>query len=406
MKSLILLLIPLILLASCIQQEIGTSQNTTTLESGSGKISYHSGYEIHHEKDGSTTLIAGSEKNTCPPGMYPKWLDGCVKDPEACPEWQTLTGFAGTRFCAKSDDTRSYYERLWSQCAEDSFWYAGCIASITHMQSRWYRLALSETCPENFKIEWYTVAGWYTWCAPSDTYYQKLRASCAEDSCCLSSVNTMEQWRFIEASDGKCSDGLYPNSQRCQLSRVWCQYGFLVKDFWSGFTLRQNNIKTELFLWEKLIRDWSHTTDIYPFIREEWCKDMFAVSMRKNPNPTNSSDPLSFRKYIWSVFSLEEKANCMKEFYFSSIAVSSYSARFATISWSDDDRYCLSIYDKETGNMQDFFSNTYGDTLKSIQAETWSIFVTTKFTKKLDNTEYTTIFDPSFSGVTSTIVTD
>ncbi len=405
--KLTLLLIPLILLSSCIKQEVDISQNTDKFQSGSEQISYHSGYEIHHENDGSTTLIAGSEKNTCPPGMYPKWLDGCVKDPLSCTEWQAMTGFPGSQYCENiTDDPRSYYEKLWSRCAEDSFWYAGCAESIDYMKAHWYRLPLSETCPENFKIDWYTVDGWLTWCAPNDIYYQNLRATCGEESCCLSSVAAMEQWRYLEASDGKCTDRLLPNMQRCPTSKIWCQYNFLAKDFWSGFTLRQNDTKTELFLWKWLIRNWSNKSDTYPFFWEGWCKVMFNLSMRKTPNPTNSSDPISFPKYIWSTFSPEEKTSCMKEYYTSNIKVKPYNDRFISIEWANHTTYVLSIFDTLTGNMHDFFSDGDGDTLESIRVGTWSIEIDTKFTKRVDPTQYMTIFDESFSGVTSVIVSD
>ena len=96
----------------------------------------------------------------------------------------------------------------------------------------------------------------------------------------------------------------------------------------------------------------------------------------------------------------------MKEFYHSSIKASPYSSRFITINWSDDDRYCLSVYDKETGNIQDFFSNTYGDALVSIVTESGSILVRTKFSHTQDKTEYTTIFDGNFYEVLRQIVSD
>lgn len=401
-----LLLLSLLLLSSCMKQESNELyKNKDASGSISEKISYHSEYEIHHEKDGSTTLIAGNEKNTCPPGMYPKWLDGCVKDPEACPEWQTLTGFAGTAFCAKSDDTRSYYERLWSQCAEDSFWYAGCIASITHMQSRWYRLALSETCPENFKIEWYTVAGWYTWCAPSDTYYTDLRKSCNWDTCCLSSVDAIEQGKYLETKDGTCIAELAPNMQRCLTSKQWCQHSFLVKDFWSGFTLEQTKERTTLYYYKKIVRDWSHTPPkVYPFIENEWCQELFEASMQKNPSPPGLWGPPFYRKYIWNLFTPEEQKACMKAFYKESVRIIPYDTRFVSILWSNYQSYNITIYDIRTGYGHDLLDKW--DTVKKIDFVNDTIQVTTGFTKRVDPTLYTTIFNSSFSGVRSTIVSD
>lgn len=401
-----LLLLSLLLLSSCMKQEsTELYKNKDASGSISGKISYHSGYEIHHEKDGSTTLIAGSEKNTCPPGMYPKWLDGCVDDPSYCPEWQTLTGFAGTAFCAKSDDTRSYYERLWSQCAEDSFWYAGCIASITHMQSRWYRLALSETCPENFKIEWYTVVGWLTWCAPSDAYYTDLRKSCNWDTCCLSSVDAIEQGKYLETKDGTCIAELAPNMQRCLTSKQWCQHSFLVKDFWSGFTLEQTEERTLLYYYGKLIRDWWHTPPrVYPFIENEWCQELFETSMQKNPSPPGLWGLPFYRKYIWNLFTPEEQKACMKAFYKESVRIIPYDTRFVSILWSNYQSYNITLYDILSGHSHDLLD--HWDRIKKVDFVNDTIQVTTGFTKRVDPTLYTTIFNSSFSGVRSTIVSD
>lgn len=393
-----LLLLSLLLLSSCMKQESNELyKNKDAPGSISEKISYHSGYEIHHEKDGSTTLIAGSEKNTCPPGMHPKWLDGCVDDPSYCPEWQTLTGFAGTAFCAKSDDTRSYYERLWSQCAEDSFWYAGCIASITHMQSRWYRLALSETCAENFKIEWYTVVGWLTWCAPSDTYYQKLRASCAEDSCCLSSVNTMEQWRFIEASDGKCTDKLAPNMQRCPTSKTWCQYDFLVKDFWSGFTLEQTDDETILSYSGKVIKTWSHTPPKeVPFVWDEACdivRKKFEILTR-----IETTEPLGeIKQRLWDAPLQKDKRECMKEYFWNSaINVEAVDTRFYRISRSYYEWFDFWIYDTIHGNIQRWV----GDSIESISSSLTGISLITS-QERWEWSDTITLYDSKFSQILS-----
>ena len=67
-------------------------------------------YTITKDSSGNTLLITPSGgKNICPPGMYPKWLDGCVKDLPKCEAGKTLTGSLGTQFCeATSENTSSW----------------------------------------------------------------------------------------------------------------------------------------------------------------------------------------------------------------------------------------------------------------------------------------------------------
>lgn len=47
-------------------------------------------------------ITSSGNTNSCPPGMYGDQTSGCTNTPPACPDWQALTGFAGTEFCTNN----------------------------------------------------------------------------------------------------------------------------------------------------------------------------------------------------------------------------------------------------------------------------------------------------------------
>jgi hypothetical protein len=57
---------------------------------------------------------------------------------------------------------------------------------------------------------------------PTADYFKNLRAQCNEESCCLSSVDTMEQKWYKEAADDKCPAGYDTDLLKCEWSYKWC----------------------------------------------------------------------------------------------------------------------------------------------------------------------------------------
>ena len=313
------------------------------------------------------------------------------------------TNHSGT--ISYSGSQNYYYKLASSYCPEDGPWW--CMESIDIMRHHGYKLAEWWICPIWLKVDGHTVPTWLTWCAPSDAYYTDLRKSCNWDTCCLSSVDAIEQGKYLETKDGTCITELAPNMQRCLTSKQWCQHSFLVKDFWSGFTLEQTKERTLLYYYGKFIRDWSHTpARVYPFIENEWCQELFEASMQKNPSPPGLWGPLFYRKYIWNLFTPEEQKACMKVFYWESIRVVPYDARFVSILWSNYQSYNITLYDILSGYSHDLLD--HWDTIKKVDFENNSIIVTTNYDKKksVDATQYKTAFPLSFTGVLWTTVTD
>jgi hypothetical protein len=57
---------------------------------------------------------------------------------------------------------------------------------------------------------------------PSEDYYKNLKSQCDNDSCCLASVDTMEQNWYREAIDWKCDVWLVKDTLKCESSYSWC----------------------------------------------------------------------------------------------------------------------------------------------------------------------------------------
>ncbi len=422
-----LLLIPLLFLSSCTSE--WPKNNSSTAKPLVQKNYYDVLYaECNNldvsEKNGCIVSVEKMRRNgfrevnngTCPDGMVEnmnktiwskRW---CEPNTQKYNSGKTLIeSNSGENLPTETLSNKyPYYYKLASKyCAEDALGSAWCMNGIGIMRYHGYKMSEWWDCPPWLKVDGHTVPGGLTWCAPSDAYYADLRKSCATDVCCLSSVDAMEQGKYLETKDSTCIDELAPNRQRCLSSKQWCQYSFPVKDFWSGFILRQTPERTQLYYYEKLIRDWSHTPPrVYPFVENEWCQELFESSMRKNPNPLDSNSPLSYRKYIWNLFTAKEQKACMKAFYSESVRVIPYDNRFVNILWSNYQSYNISLYDTISGNAHDFLGNEHWDTVKKIELVDDTIVVKTGFTKRIDTTIYTTIFNSDFSGVVSTIVTD
>lgn len=56
-----------------------------------------------------------------------------------------------------------------------------------------------------------------------NNYYKELKAKCGGDSCCLSSVENMEQGGFKLAYGNICPQGMAANKSKCKTSNAWCE---------------------------------------------------------------------------------------------------------------------------------------------------------------------------------------
>lgn len=425
MYKLTLFLIPLLFLSSCTSE--WPKNNSSTAKPLVQKSYYDVLYtECNNldvsKKNGCIVSVEWMRKNgfrevnngKCPDGMVENmnktiWSKHwCEPNTQKYNSGDTLANTNSGKISltgAMIDYQPYYYKLASSHCPEDDLWSDWCMESIEIMRHHGYKVPEWWICPIWLKVDGYTVPAWLTWCAPSDTYYTDLRKSCNWDTCCLSSVDAIEQGKYLETKDGTCIAELAPNMQRCLTSKQWCQHSFLVKDFWSGFTLEQTKERTTLYYYKKIVRDWSHTPPkVYPFIENEWCQELFEASMQKNPSPPGLWGPPFYRKYIWNLFTPEEQKACMKAFYKESVRIIPYDTRFVSILWSNYQSYNITIYDIRTGYGHDLLDKW--DTVKKIDFVNDTIQVTTGFTKRVDPTLYTTIFNSSFSGVRSTIVSD
>ncbi|EKE28930.1 MAG: hypothetical protein ACD_2C00264G0015 [uncultured bacterium (gcode 4)] len=58
--------------------------------------------------------------------------------------------------------------------------------------------------------------------SPTGEYFKNLKSQCAEDACCISSVDIMEQNWYREAEDDKCPAWYEIDSVKCDWSYKWC----------------------------------------------------------------------------------------------------------------------------------------------------------------------------------------
>lgn len=122
-----------------------------------------------------------------------------------------------------------------------------------------------------------------------------------------------------------------------------------IKDFWSGFTLSQNDEETNLIYSGKTIKTWSHNPpEKVPFIWDDACSIVWKWFEKLSPEEQSTG-----KQWVWDALSEKEKKECMKEKFQSTLSIQPIDWQFFEVKQLQYETYKSWMVFSKNGNIQE-----------------------------------------------------